>query len=209
MFSNLNLTTRSLSTFSVSPSRTILASTFSLDCRVGGRAGGRGRGGAGRAAGVRQRQEARAARIHRPLPPPPRQLSTVAGCPRASPAPPPTPAPVAPHLRLARELGGAVAEARNVLLHVGNLLLLPLVLLHLVLLQLRPRAHVRVVVACGGGGGGPGAAGSRGTWGACGEERSGRGRCRERVQTRVCVRVAVRSQAFKLLVFSLVVQRVV
>lgn len=54
----------------------------------------------------------------------------------------------APHLRLPRQLGGAVAEARDVLLHVGDLLLLPLVLLHLVLLQLGTGAHVRVVVAC-------------------------------------------------------------
>lgn len=50
-------------------------------------------------------------------------------------------------LRLARQLGRAVPEARDVLLHVRDLVLLPLVLLHLRVLQLRARAQVRVVVA--------------------------------------------------------------
>ena len=52
------------------------------------------------------------------------------------------------HLRLARQLGRTVTKARDVVLHVGDLLLLPLVLLHLILLELGAGAHKRVVVAC-------------------------------------------------------------
>ncbi len=46
----------------------------------------------------------------------------------------------------------AGAAPGDVLLHVGDLLLLPLVLLHLVLLELLARLHVLVVVACAGDG---------------------------------------------------------
>ena len=50
-------------------------------------------------------------------------------------------------LRLARQLGRAVTEARDVVLHVGDLVLLPLVALGLVGLELDARLNVRVVVA--------------------------------------------------------------
>lgn len=53
-------------------------------------------------------------------------------------------------LCLPSELGATVAKPCNVLLHVSNLLLLPLVLFHLVFLQLGTSTHVGVVVACMG-----------------------------------------------------------
>ena len=49
-------------------------------------------------------------------------------------------------LRLPGQLGGAVTEARDVVLHVGDLVLLPLVALGLVLLQLGLGPHEGVVV---------------------------------------------------------------
>mmetsp|Transcript_4203 Transcript_4203/g.12015 ORF Transcript_4203/g.12015 Transcript_4203/m.12015 type:complete len:623 (-) Transcript_4203:26-1894(-) len=50
-------------------------------------------------------------------------------------------------LGLAGELCASVTEPRNVFFHVGNLVLLPSVLLHLVFLILSTSPHVRVVVA--------------------------------------------------------------
>mmetsp|Transcript_7419 Transcript_7419/g.11195 ORF Transcript_7419/g.11195 Transcript_7419/m.11195 type:complete len:256 (+) Transcript_7419:638-1405(+) len=50
-------------------------------------------------------------------------------------------------LGLAGQLGCAVTEPRNVLLHLLDLVLLPVVSLHLVLLHLGPGLHIHVVVA--------------------------------------------------------------
>jgi len=50
-------------------------------------------------------------------------------------------------LRLAGQLGGPVPEPGDVLLHVRDLVLLPLVLLHLGVLELGPRPAVGVIIA--------------------------------------------------------------
>lgn len=51
-------------------------------------------------------------------------------------------------LRLPCQFGAAMTEACYVLLHVGYLVLLPLVLLHLCILHFRSCVQVGVVIAC-------------------------------------------------------------
>ena len=62
---------------------------------------------------------------------PPSNRSAAPGSTQASQLRAALPSVPASHLRLPRELGTAVAELRNVLFHLLDLLLLPLVLLHL------------------------------------------------------------------------------